>query len=99
MAERLTFTAPPPAPTAVEVVGFTMHRNNPMHRDGIHIFLLAVNTGDVIVEKIDGEEGVALIEVLNALDLRTITLRERILRWLVNNRPGYAGTVATVPDE
>lgn len=93
MAEKLTFTAPPVVPTAVEIVGMELYLNaHPSQAGGIRIHLLT-DTGEVREEWIGGEEGQTLIAALNTLDLSIISLRERILRWLANNRPGYEGTV------
>lgn len=91
MAETLTFTTPP-VPTAVQVVGIEMYLNLPGQSDGVRLHLLT-DIGEIRREWIGDDEGRALIVALNTMNLSTISLRERVLRWLASNRPGYEGTV------
>lgn len=95
MAERLTYSAPQPAPTAVEVVGLELYMaQHPQQAGGIRIHLLT-DTGRVIREWIGGAEGQTLIAAINTLDMSTQSLRERILRWLANNHPQYVGSIVS----
>lgn len=94
MSEKLTFAAPPLAPTGVELRGFEMYLNHPNTADGIRLHLVT-DTGSLRQEWIGGDEGRTLIGIVNKKDFSVQSLRETVLRWLANNRPGYAGTVTT----
>lgn len=90
--ERLFLENPPPVPTSVIVVGFEIFYRHPAFGSLLRLHL-QTDTGSIDTVTVR-ENAEALIEALNSADMRTITLRERILRWLAQNHPKYAGTVS-----
>ena len=92
-SERLFLDNPPPVPTSVIVVGFEIFYRDPRFGSLLRLHL-QTDTGTIETVTVR-ENAEALIEALNTADMRTFTLRERILRWLAQNHPQYAGTVAS----